>query len=409
MSDTLRIRENARKLANYRWVEIQMMELMGGWAQSVPEADVKVTFGYHIYGDALHADKIKKRLPELMARSPKRHERAPSDAFVRLCEKIWLAEDTTLRLIGLYRILKGSLIQAYEQHLQQVDSPPDQPTEWILREILNEEQRQVDWAEARIESLLNSDDKRRTAEAWERELRSDLAASGGIVSGPQAPEATATFEKRFAYSKAPVRDERWTIVEDAAEYEEKNYSFADPEGKLHLLHDLLNSEYITVERIGRILAEFPDLPWEMKVDLARQAWDEARHAEIMQKRLEELGGRVGMYPINFWGWEFDVNHPDPLARLALSNATFESESCKHVKTWIERAKESGDLRSVQVLEYILADEVTHVHFGNKWIDRLTENDPQRRQAVRHYARHILETGERPRGIYFEETPEAGKR
>jgi uncharacterized ferritin-like protein (DUF455 family) len=404
MSKKLTVRDNAKKLAKYRWVEGQMIELMGGWAYTVPEAEVKRKFGYWMHEDAQHSKMIKERLPELMLRHEKRQEQPPSDDFVRLGEKIWHADDTIRRLTGLGVILKRGLIAAYENHLAQVDSPPDEPTEKVIRKILEEERAHAEWCEQKLHELCDTPAKKERAEAWQKELETDLQKAGGILGNDQP--MTYSFRKTFPPSKAPVRDPRWKIFDDDAQYTEKNYSFATTEGKHHLLHDLLNSEYITVERLGRILAEFPELPFEMKVDLARQAWDEARHGEVVQQLLEELGGAVGMYPINFWGWAMDVNHPDPLGRLALSNATFESESCKHVKTWIERAKATGDWRSVQVLEYILADEVTHVQFGNKWIDKLTENDPERRQRVWDYAKKCLETETRPQGIYFEETREA---
>ena len=154
--------------------------------------------------------------------------------------------------------------------------------------------------------------------------------------------------------------------------------------------------------MGRILADFPDLPWQMKLDMARQAWDEARHAEIVQGRLEELGGRVGMFKTSCWGWEQDVNRPDPLERLALSNMTFESESCKHLRDWIRKAKEGGDGRSVQLLEFLLADEVNHVLYGVHWIDELTRDDPERRKRVLAYPNRVLEA-QHPVGVRFNET------
>ena len=100
-------------------------------------------------------------------------------------------------------------------------------------------------------------------------------------------------------------------IENDTEFTEKNWSFDNDDGKCHLLHDLLNSEFITVERMGRIIADFPEIPWQMKMDMAHQAWDEARHAEIVQRRLEELGGHVGMFRTSCFGWEQDVNRPIP--------------------------------------------------------------------------------------------------
>jgi uncharacterized ferritin-like protein (DUF455 family) len=401
-NEKMRVKEGAGRLAKYRYLEIQIVELMGGWVESIPEAEVKVSFGRQIYQDVVHADVIGKRLPELKARQVRYHAIAPSDGFVAILEKIWYAKHTPQRLAALYRVLKPGLVDALTEHLSSIGLPEDEPTERILRSIIEAERDDIEWGEKVIAKLVNNNPILvQELEAWEKDLKSLWSACGGLNAEGINP-GTYSFRKKFDYSKQPARDDRWAIADDSAAYSEKNWSFDTAEGKLHLLHDLLNSEYITVERTGRILAEFPDLPWAMRIDMARQSWDEARHAEIIQRRLEELGGYVGMYPVNFWGWEVDVNRPDPLERLALSNMTFERESSKHVRDWIAKAKKQGDNASVQVLEYILADEVTHVQYGLHWVDELTKNDPERRKRVLEYPKKLL-AEEHPVGVRFDET------
>ena len=39
------------------------------------------------------------------------------------------------------------------------------------------------------------------------------------------------------------------------------------------------------------------MPWEFHLDMARVVWDEIRHSEETKKHLEDLGGRMGMYPV----------------------------------------------------------------------------------------------------------------
>ncbi|WP_131077495.1 hypothetical protein, partial [Klebsiella pneumoniae] len=48
--------ENARRLANYRFAEIQMMEMLGGWCHTTPEITIKAAWGHHVWDDAQHAD-----------------------------------------------------------------------------------------------------------------------------------------------------------------------------------------------------------------------------------------------------------------------------------------------------------------------------------------------------------------
>jgi len=401
MLKTITVTQNLELLGKYRYVEIQMMELMGSWAYTIVEPEIKIGFGRQMYQDAVHADMLGKRLPELKGRSEHFHYIAPSDEFVKLLEKIWQAHDSLRRMVALYRVLKPALMAAYEYHLEHAELPADEPTAYILRNILAEENYHSEWGENIINTLVSSPDLSRLAAQWQQELENDLRAAGGIRGEGKTPGAIS-FKKTHAYSKRPARDSRWKIIETDSEFTEKNWSFDNDDGKCHLLHDLLNSEFITVERMGRIIADFPEIPWQMKMDMAHQAWDEARHAEIVQRRLEELGGHVGMFRTSCFGWEQDVNRPDPLERLALSNMTFESESCKHLRDWIAKAKKVGDTRSVQLLEFLLADEVNHVLYGTHWVDELTKNDPERRKRVLAYPEKVL-TEYHPVGVKFEET------
>ena len=397
MTTTLSVQRNLELLGRYRYFEIQMMELMGSWASTIVDPEIKIGFGRQMYQDAVHGDLLGKRIPELKGRSAHFRVIPPSDRVVRLIETVWKAEGDTRRMVGLHRVLKSALIGAYREHMAMAEIPADEPTAYILRHILDEEQDHCAWGEKIIARLPEDPGAR----AWEEEIARSLRDAGG-PAGRTNEQGTYSFAKVHPYSALPVRDSRWDILKDPASFTEKNWSFDTQEGKQHLLHDLLNSEFITVERMGRILADFPDIPWQMKLDMARQAWDEARHAEIVQRRLEELGGHVGMFKTSCWGWEQDVNRPDPLERLALSNMTFESESCKHLRDWIRKAKEGGDERSVQLLEFLLADEVNHVLYGVHWIDELTKADPERRARVLAYPARVLE-GQHPVGVRFNET------
>ncbi|HCA80833.1 MAG TPA: hypothetical protein DEP53_13980 [Bacteroidetes bacterium] len=404
MAGTFTVQQNLELLGRYRYVEVQFLELMGNWAHTMVDAEIKIGFGRHMFQDSVHADLLGKRIPELKGRSQHFHLIPPSDEFVKLLEKIWKEPDELLRMVGLYHVLKPEIVRAYRRHINHLELPADEPTGYILELIADEERDHIEWGEKAISRLLSGTQRDNEVDAWEQTLSKELQDSGGIWGEGKRP-GTYSFTKTHPYSKVPARDSRWNIMQNPSEFTEKNWSFDTNEGKLHLLHDLLNSEFITVERMGLIISDFPDIPWQMKLDMARQAWDEARHAEIVQRRLEELGGHVGMFPTSCFGWEQDVNRPDPLERLALSNMTFESESCKHLRDWIAKAKKTGDTRSLQLVEFLLADEVNHVLYGVHWIDELTKDDPERRKRVLAYPDQVL-GDQHPVGVYFKETKNA---
>ena len=61
------VKENSQRLANYRYLEIQLMEMIGGWSHTTPQLAFKATFGYHVFDHAQAADLLSERLEQLRA------------------------------------------------------------------------------------------------------------------------------------------------------------------------------------------------------------------------------------------------------------------------------------------------------------------------------------------------------
>src|ERR671935_2568087 len=90
------VKENSQRLANYRYLEVQLMEMIAGWSHATPQLAFKAAFGYHVYDHAQVADMLGERLEQL--RSGRDREEPGSDEFARLCETVWKLEDTVERL-----------------------------------------------------------------------------------------------------------------------------------------------------------------------------------------------------------------------------------------------------------------------------------------------------------------------
>ena len=56
------------------------------------------------------------------------------------------------------------------------------------------------------------------------------------------------------------------------------------------VHGIFAGELQALEGAGRTLWDFPDAPWEFKMNMARQCWDEARHVQVYEKLLDHVGG-----------------------------------------------------------------------------------------------------------------------
>ena len=70
---------------------------------------------------------------------------------------------------------------------------------------------------------------------------------------------------------------------------------------------LMATEIPTIEACADLILTFGEMPWQFVTDMARQIWDESRHASIMQARLLELGGHLGLYPIDIDLWNVCAN------------------------------------------------------------------------------------------------------
>ncbi len=76
------VEETARRVGNYKWAEMRLFEVLGGWVATVPELDVKLVLGRHTYHHAWHAELWHKRLPELREMNTDRLTVPPNDEFV---------------------------------------------------------------------------------------------------------------------------------------------------------------------------------------------------------------------------------------------------------------------------------------------------------------------------------------
>ncbi|MDJ0865390.1 MAG: DUF455 family protein [Myxococcota bacterium] len=151
------------------------------------------------------------------------------------------------------------------------------------------------------------------------------------------------------------------------------------------LHGIFVGELQALEAAGRTLWDFPDAPWEFKMNMARQCWDEARHVQAFEKLIEHVGGEVGEFPENTFLYEVACAE-DPVLRVAGVNRCLEGLACDAFRSLIEYGREAGDEVLAQALDFVLADELTHVRFGSAWVREFTRDDPERAERTREFQR-----------------------
>jgi hypothetical protein len=180
------VEETARRVGNYKWAEMRLFEVLGGWVATVPELDVKLVLGRHTYHHAWHSELWHKRLPELREMNPERLTQPANDEFVAFMDAVRepeAPEHTIEKLVGVYRVLIPRFIAAYTYHLNGTSRITDAPTIRSLSFALQDEFE--DWrdGEMLIQSLLDTPEKVKRAMRRQEELELLALASGGIA-GP---------------------------------------------------------------------------------------------------------------------------------------------------------------------------------------------------------------------------------
>jgi uncharacterized ferritin-like protein (DUF455 family) len=155
------------------------------------------------------------------------------------------------------------------------------------------------------------------------------------------------------------------------------------------MHGIFVGEIQALEGAGRTAFDFStdEVPYELKLDMARQCWDEARHCEISVKLAEHMGGELGEYT-EFTTLFEAACHDDPLFRLAGVNRALEGLAIDVFNQMREFGAAMGDPVLEYCEDYMLADEVTHVRMGSRWLREVTDKDPERRKAALEFQRVV---------------------
>jgi uncharacterized ferritin-like protein (DUF455 family) len=166
-----------------------------------------------------------------------------------------------------------------------------------------------------------------------------------------------------------------------------------PDAARSLMHGIFMGEIQALEGAGRTCWDFEvgngpeEAPFALKLDMARQCWDETRHVEISVKLADWMGTQVGEFSEATFLYEAACN-PDPVMRLTGVNRALEGLAIDVFNTMKEFGNRVGDPILEFCEDWMLADEVTHVKMGSDWLRRLTETDPERRERALEFQRIV---------------------
>lgn len=361
------VRQTAQLVARYHYIEAQLMRVMAGKLANLPEWEVKCMLGRHLWHDSLHAQEFLQRLVDL--RWPRKAPLNPGTSTFQLMALLDTTTDSRTLLCGIYRVIKPALVQAFEKHLVCAAPLADEPTCYLLHRTLADEREHIQEGLALIDSL--PEEKAGGIIQWETNFRKSLAAIGDLtIPSNVTREAVHSFENQLINAAPPfaARDRRFKFLPEG--FSEVP---VDPAGAAcFMAHRDADNEMHAAELIGRNLYENPAMPWEFHVDMARQLWDEVRHAVLYQKYLESLGGALGDYPSIPGNYSYRIGL-DFAHRLYDLHLRGEKLGMPDLIRYRERAKKTNDQRYVVVNDYVHADEVPHVKNG-RWLNWVLRDD-----------------------------------
>jgi Protein of unknown function (DUF455) len=371
--------ENAVRFSNYLHVLRELVHLSAGWLPLVAEFEVKYRLADHLHDDARSISRVRRRLYEL--RHPSDYPGAPGPGLSALLDRLNEAAAPAEYLELAYGEAKPSLLRAFSVHLRELDPVADEPSLRLLTKLVERQQRHTG---------------EMGTPAAEGAGPEDLGGLGiELKAEPRALRVMRPLEE-------PARDDFVEVTPDGDPYLARELYVNDPElnhvpiereEQRHFFHGLMDAELCAAELMARNSHENPEMPWDFHADMARQVWDEARHARIHALLMPaELGCKWGDYPIGFSYFKSVYAH-DLLGRLALFNSTSEQRAMwrhsRRRKVLVERGQE----RIAQVFDYLLADEVPHVHNGTRWGAYLCGGDEGAYRArVRELREGLDETG-----------------
>jgi uncharacterized ferritin-like protein (DUF455 family) len=174
------------------------------------------------------------------------------------------------------------------------------------------------------------------------------------------------------FAAAPARDARFEV---RFVWSELSNAWEDGGAMLvEFLHRQMNEELNGLEIAARNLTDFPEADWPLRLAIARQCWDEARHVEAFRRAFERRGGRVGAHPVLNFEYRMLTAIGTLVGRLAVQNRSFEAAGIQAIQDALGRTKDPDLL---ELLDAQLADEIQHVRYGNRWVNELVSREPRR--------------------------------
>ncbi len=370
------VEENAHRLFRFFYFERRLMHALGAWTLSIPEFEVKLETGRHIFYHADAARVLRERLHEQEKRLADidQYRDAEVDRFI---EEMLSAADPAELLVGIHQVAGKALQTAYRHHIDDTDAVTDVPTIRALRRILMDYEPMLEWAEQAIAAYAEGGMDESRLGSWRWHLQRLLGSIGGVTGADSRNEEPAPLrsgDKPFQRGTVPLRDIRFETFKNTGDYDTADSTPRFPKDSYENLRlrfiRTQRDEVDAIEAFGTFIWDIRFKDFQAEYDLARITWDEARHTEIGHRALQAAGYDPFELRNRLTG--STCRGPmDPAFAMAEINLFGEVGVLKTINGLIDTARERQDALLLHIADFIRADERTHVRKGQHILKCMT--------------------------------------
>lgn len=174
-----------------------------------------------------------------------------------------------------------------------------------------------------------------------------------------------------------------------------------PESRAACLHRFAGHELLAVEIMAYALLKFPDAPSHFRRGLAHTLKEEQEHVRLYLLQLKRLGVSFGDLPLyrHFWCHTPYLN--SPIEYVSVMSLTFEMANLDFAPMYGQSFEKHGDKEAGALMARILKDEIAHVSFGWRWLQKFKSPELSDWDAWKE-AQSPLLTPKRARGFVIHE-------
>lgn len=343
------LEERKAALSELLYGLVRVMDSCGAWLALTPNLELKIFLGKKLGYDALSMQEMKGRLAELGDLGPPKG----TEDFSKLLDRVGKTK-STLAISRFLLEFSKDLLTRIDSYQGSVSGCGDELTIGILNRLRSQTVNQ-------IRELKKFD--RKVVRAWQRSQSQVLVSYTG---SELLPELVSW----------PHRPSNYRRVDSPPQYESAYHRVFTNEGLVKLLHNLfIDVEIAAAEVCGRNIAEYRKMPLEFKFDMARQCWDEVRHAQLALEQIDRINGKVAKPTYVGQVWSNYMKGTSLSERIAIEQIVSEGAGVDQGIEKVRMFQGLGDFDMAQFYETINSDEKNHVQFGNKWL-RFLVNDSE---------------------------------